>query len=206
MVVSSTAERNQKAWKRAAGRSPRRKPALPGQGLDQLSEAVADYGKQALTVEKGKLVRAVDKSPVRIQYADARNPGVKRVKVMVQNVVDHYFAKHKIEWREWKGADNLRAAWHRAGCDGMRVSDLDRTRVDGGAFIPGSADREAYAEYQEKMKALGRHLGRCVWLIVLCNYSAREMAHKVGLGRDDGMGILRIALRALADEYGIPDH
>lgn len=180
----------------------RRIKAVPSQ--EAAPAETLDYGAQRFQEAQGALERAVDGSPIRIQYADPRNPGVKRAKVMVQNVVDGYFAKRKITWREWKGADNLRAAWFRAGGEGVRAADLQRTRVDGTAALL-AADPEALMEYRERMRDLGRELARCIWFVVIANYSAREYAHKVGLGRDDGWGVLKIGLRVLAAAYGIPE-
>lgn len=204
---STIAGRNRANWKRASGAAaPRRvRASLPEQGTAATSEAV-DYGAQRFRERKdGRLERSVDGAPVRIQYADPRNPGIKRAKVMVQNVVDAYFTRRRISWREWKGADNLRSAWYRAGGEGLRAANIQRTRVDDSVMGRLTGDPAALAEYRQCMRDIGRDLARCIWLVVIANYSASEYARKVGLGRDDGWGVLRVALRALATSYDIPE-
>jgi hypothetical protein len=173
------------------------------QQLPVPGSVAADYGAQPLHARKGRLERVVDGAKVTVQYADPRNPGAKRVKVMEQCVVDALFARGALTWRQWKAADKLRRAFHASGFDTLRTAKFERS---GGGDLQGvgMGSKVAREEYVRAIEDLGKTGHAVVWWIVLSNYSAADFAHRFNLGRDGGMGPLRLTLDTLADHYKLP--
>lgn len=178
----------------------RAEQALPVPG----GSIAADYGAQPLKARNGRLERAVDGAKVTVQYADPRNPGAKRVKIMEQNVVDALFARGSLTWRQWKAAEKIRTAFARSGFDTLRTSKFERNVGSGDLQSIGMGSKTAREEYQRAMEDLGKTGHAVIWWIVIANYSTADFAHKFHLGRDGGMGPLRLTLDALADHYKLP--
>lgn len=169
-------------------------------------DAPNDYGAaQLFTDTAGVVRRKVDGAKVRVQYADPLNPAKRRVKVMAQTHIDRYFAERKIPWRSWRAAENLLLIWRNCRYDSIKVSNLLGTGGGKGTLNEVSAKAsDARKQYADIMRRLGTVGDRAIYAMVIADMSAREFAHKNGLGRDDGMGVLRVFLTALADYFGIP--
>lgn len=179
----------------------RAEQALPVPG----GSIAADYGAQELQARNGRLERAVDGAKVTIQYADPKNPGAKRAKIMEQNVVDALFARGALSWRQWKAAEKLRTAFARSGFDTLRTSKFERSGAGvGNLQSVGMGSKSAREEYLRAVEDLGKTGHAVVWWIVIANYSAADFAHRFNLGRDGGMGPLRLTLDTLADFYKLP--
>ncbi len=95
----------------------------------------------------------------------------------------------------------IRSIWERASRGGIRTVNLEG--LSGGQPMLTDSMMSAAAQYNEMKKKLG-DLEKVVYWVCCCNSSARDFGLQEGLGRTDGMGILRYSLSALANHFSLP--
>lgn len=172
------------------------------------SVTLSDYGAQALgenenTFRGSGFVRKADGAFVVLDLRGEGSGKARRARVVTQAVTDRYYFANpaQITWRQWEASNMIRATWSRMKIDGIRTVNLEGLSGGRPAMTEGMMD--ARKNYGAMKKQLGV-LERVIYWCCCANASARDFGKQEGLGRTDGMGILRYALTALANFYSLP--
>lgn len=178
-----------------------KKPTMPA--------TTSDFGAQQLKENRGHyrkegFVRAVDGAFVALEERGGGAGKAKRARVVTQSVTDRYYFADppQITWRMYEAANMIRSIWSRGKLDGIRITNLEG--LSGGRPSMTDSMMEARARYGEMKISLGE-LERVIYWVVIVNLSARDFGTQEGLGRTDGMGILRYSLTALANHFRLPN-
>lgn len=174
----------------------------------------ADYGAQQLLPNDGTYrlegaLRRADGALV-VEELRSQNEGkAKRARVLTQCQLDRYFAQNPqlLSWRQHEAGSIARTIWSRAGFETIRGVNLQG--VSGGSRSESARITDsmvdARRQYQELERAIGQRLARVIYMVAILDHSAKDFGLANGLGKNDGIGILRYALDAAADHFNLPD-
>ena len=167
-------------------------------GSKKLREGPTIRGQSLLEDHQGTLIR--------LELRGHKEGYAQRARVLNQTALDKLFMRSTplISQRQWRAGRMWQSLYQRAGFSQLQAMDMERQRGGGGGD-GSTAMQEARKEFNDKAKALGKLGESVLYWVVICGYTPREYGKAMGLYRTDGIGVLRLALTALADLYALPE-
>lgn len=181
---------------------------------------VAKKRKSAVVVELGDMMRA---TPERGQHDEiemgerllfaidggrVRTQRTYGQRVVTQRPVDRYLRRGWITHRQWQAADRVAALWHVAGLEPKVTANWSPSTQAGvlGNCGMAASERQAHArmELRRLLARCGGQIGAAVLVAVVCDReSTSSWAARMGWPQEQGLGALKLALEAAADDLGL---
>ena len=158
--------------------------------------------KQVSLSDFGPPERKGQAEGVRFENVDKRLGGPKRMRVTVQTPLDRYYQREQIDRRQFEAGQEFYSLWRRAGRSQRLTSNYDAVIVDEGRTTQTHA--EAFSEYIEILRELGRDMSKVAQWCCLEGMNANEAALKMQHDPRGGITLLRVTLDALGDRFGMP--
>ena len=127
----------------------------------------------------------------------------KRARVASQTKLDRYRIRKCITGRQYDAGNDLYQLWIKCG-QAQRVTSSYQPRITDSTKRKTAGQESALQAFHDALKAVGPKLSPVLMDVCIADLSAASWAASE-LGRaDDGIVILRLALDALADHFGLP--
>jgi len=176
--------------------------------------------KAAEVIELGDMMRA---TPERGQHDEiemgerllfsvdggrARTQRTYGQRVTTQRPVDRYLRRGWISQRQWQAADRIAALWHVAGLEPKVTANWSPSTQAGvlGNVGMAASERQAHArmELRRVLARCGGQIGAAAVVAVVCDReSTSSWAARMGWPAEQGLGALKLALEAAADDLGL---
>jgi len=129
-------------------------------------------------------------------------------RVATQRPVDRYLRRGWISQRQWQAADRIAALWHMAGLEPRVTANWNpSTQATAlGNVCMAASERQAHARMvlRRVLARCGGQVGAAVVVAVVCDReSASSWAARMGWPQEQGLGALKLALEAAADDLGL---
>lgn len=129
-------------------------------------------------------------------------------RVMTQRPVDRYLRRGWISPKQWAAAERIAALWHVAGLEPKVTANWNpSTQVNAlGNIGMAASERQAHArmELRRVLARCGGQIGSAVIVAVVCDReSTSSWAARMGWPAEQGLGALKLALEAAADDLGL---
>jgi hypothetical protein len=129
-------------------------------------------------------------------------------RVTTQRPVDRYLKRGWITARQWQAAERIAALWHQAGLEPrVTASWSPSTQATAlGNVGMAASERQAHArmELRRVLARCGGQIGAAVVVAVVCDReAASSWAARMDWPREQGIGALKLALEAAADDLGL---
>ena len=187
---------------------------------NRMEGVVVERKRKAEVIELGDMARAPAE---RAQHDDiemgerllfsidggrARTQRTYGQRVVTQRPVDRYVRKGWISQRQWQAAERIAALWHAAGLEPKVTANWNATTQATALGNVGMAasERQAHArmELRRVLARCGGQIGAAVIVAVVCDReSVVSWSAKMQWPREHGMGALKVALEAAADDLGL---
>ncbi|MDJ0513126.1 MAG: DUF6456 domain-containing protein [Methyloceanibacter sp.] len=138
-----------------------------------------------------------------IDWEDTEVAGAKVARVRTQTVLDHYFFQEKLTRRQYDAGQRFYALWRAAG-RGTNTSCSYDPKVQNKSRQISDTQAEAHTHYVSIMKDLGPTISAIVISVCCINEAPKDTAVSRGEEARAGKAVLRLALDALADAFGMP--
>lgn len=129
-------------------------------------------------------------------------------RVVTQRPVDRYLRRGWITHRQWQAAEKIAALWHAAGLEPRVTASWNaatQASVLGNVGMAAS-ERQAHARQvlRQVLARCGGQVGAgCVVAVVCDRESASSWAARMQWPQEQGLGALKVALEAAADDLGL---
>ncbi len=187
---------------------------------NRMEGVVVERKRKAEVIELGDMMRAPAE---RAQHDDiemgerllfsidggrARTQRTYGQRVVTQRPVDRYVRKGWISQRQWQAAERIAALWHAAGLEPKVTANWNATTQATALGNVGMAasERQAHArmELRRVLARCGGQIGAAVVVAVVCDReSTSSWAARMGWPQEHGLGALKLALEAAADDLGL---
>lgn len=127
--------------------------------------------------------------------------GVTAKRVMTQRVLDRYRQREQISERQYSAGDKLFGLWYRAGRSPVVTVNL--AAVGGRDQASETKRLEAWDEMNLALRSVGLRLSPVLVDVCLSDQSAGAWARRNGQHPKAGITVLRLALSALGDFFGL---
>lgn len=129
-------------------------------------------------------------------------------RVTTQRPVDRYLKRGWITARQWQAAERIAALWHQAGLEPrVTASWSPSTQATAlGNVGMAASERQAHArmELRRVLARCGGQIGAAVVVAVVCDReAASSWAARMQWPAEQGLGALKVALEAAADDFGL---
>ena len=127
----------------------------------------------------------------------------KRRRVTTQTPLDRYYNRDQISQRQYEAGSKYYAL-HRRGSSTARTTASYSPAVGKSNNEMTDAQATAWAEFSLASKDIGRQLNDCAYDVCVIGISAADWAKKKDADPKGGILVLRLALDALGDYFGMP--
>jgi|TARA_A100000171_G_C2111670_1_gene135391 hypothetical protein len=127
----------------------------------------------------------------------------KRRRVTTQTPLDRYHHRGQINQRQYDAGMKYYAL-HRRGSGTQRVTASYSPAVGKSNAEMSDGQAHAWAEFSMASREIGRQLNDCAYDVCVIGDSAGDWAKKQGADQKGGILVLRLALDALGDYFGMP--
>lgn len=187
---------------------------------NRMEGVVVERKRRAEAVELGDMMRAPPErsqhdeveTGERLLYAGedgrARSQRTYGQRVTTQRPVDRYLRRGWISQRQWQAAERIAALWHLAGLEPrVTASWSPSTQATAlGNVGMAASERQAHArmELRRVLSRCGGQIGAAVVVAVVCDReAASSWAARMHWPAEQGLGALKVALEAAADDFGL---
>ncbi len=181
--------KKRRAGKRAAGR-PSRLPSATGEGTGEGLECGALTPRQRAA--RGDVV----------VLEETIEAGRRRVRVLTQTLLDRYRQRGQITERQFDAGERLHRLWRAAGAAQTVVMHYG-IRIQGRGDL-GERQAALRGDVTRALTKVGTRLASVLVHVCLCDEAAGDWGERHRGRTGDGIAVLRLALDALADYWGLP--
>jgi len=128
--------------------------------------------------------------------------GVMRLRVTTQTQCDRYFKRGEIDARQFDASERFLSAWY-LGCRGARVTSNYDVRIPSSSTSAENHVGNARRTIRAALEAVGRQLSPILVHTCGLDLPANEWASKHGYSKRSGLTVLKLALDALAEHFGL---
>ena len=137
-----------------------------------------------------------------IQLEETMVAGQVRARVTTQTQIDRYLKRNEISNRQFDAAERFSAAWF-IGCRGTAVTANYDVRIPAASTSVDDHVSRARWSVEMALTALGPQLNPIIVHTVGLDLPASAWAIKHNHSKRSGLTVLKLALDALADHYGV---
>ena len=139
----------------------------------------------------------------REEYVENKAGSPKRRRVTTQTPLDRYFNRDQISQRAYEAGMKFYAL-HRRGVGTQRVTGKYSPAVGKSNAEMSDGQAHAFTEFAKAQREIGRQLNSCAYDVCIVGISAADWAKAHGGDPKGGILVLRLALDALGDHFGMP--
>lgn len=128
--------------------------------------------------------------------------GRRRVRVLTQTLLDRYRQRGQITDRQFDAGERLHGLWRAAGAAQTVVMHYG-IRIQGRGDL-GERQAALRGDVTRALTTVGPRLASVLVHVCLCDEAAGDWGERHRGRSGDGIAVLRLALDALADHWGLP--
>jgi hypothetical protein len=139
----------------------------------------------------------------RDEFLDGKAGSPKRRRVTTQTPLDRYYNRDQISQRQYDAGMKYYAL-HRRGSGTQRITASYSPAIGKSYSEMSDGQAHAWSEFAMASREIGKQLNDCAYDVCVVGISAGDWAKKKDADQKGGILVLRLALDALGDYFGMP--